>query len=87
MTRGGSNRRHTGPDIRQMPAGVCCVTQAAHTRLCDNPGGGMVREVGGMVKREGTWIYLWLIHVHGWQKSAQYCKAIILPLKRNKCNF
>ena len=31
VTRGGSNRRHRGPDIRQIPAGICCVTQAAHT--------------------------------------------------------
>ena len=32
-------------------------------------------------KTEGTYIYLWLIHVDVWQKSNQYCKAIILPLK------
>ena len=28
-------------------------------------------------KREGTYVYLWLIHVDVWQKLAQYCKAII----------
>ena len=33
--------------------------------------------VGGMFKREGTYVYLWLIHVV-WQKSTKYCKAIIL---------
>ena len=26
-------------------------------------------------------MYLWLIHVDVWQKSTQYCKAIILQLK------
>ena len=37
-------------------------------------------EVGEMFKREGTYVYLWLIHVDVWQKSTQYCK-IILQLK------
>ena len=40
--------------------------------------------MGGRFKREGTHIYLWLIHVDVWQKSTQYCKAIILHLKVNK---
>ena len=40
--------------------------------------------VGGMrFKTEGTYVYLWLIHVDVWQKPAQYCKAIILQLKMN----
>jgi len=39
------------------------------------------RERGGKFKREGTYVYLWLIHVDGWQKPTQYCKAIILQLK------
>jgi len=37
-----------------------------------------------MFKREGTYVHLWLIHVDVWQKSNQYCKAIILQLKINK---
>jgi len=36
---------------------------------------------GGRFKREGTYIYLWLIHVVVWQKPIQHCKAIILQLK------
>ena len=32
----------------------------------------------------GTYVYLWLMHVDGWQKPRQYCKAIILRLKINK---
>ena len=38
-------------------------------------------DVGGRFKREGTYVYLWLIHVGAWQKPTQYCKAIILQLK------
>ena len=30
---------------------------------------------------EGTYVYLWLIHVDVWQKPTQHCKAIILQLK------
>ena len=35
----------------------------------------------GRFKREGTYVYLWPIHVGVWQKPIQYSKAIILPLK------
>ena len=41
---------------------------------------GWERVGGG---REGTYVYLWLTHVDVWQKSNQYCKAIILQLKLN----
>ena len=41
-------------------------------------------EVEGRFKREGTYVYLWLIHVDVRQKLIQYCKAIILQLKINK---
>ena len=34
-----------------------------------------------------TYVYLWLIHVDVWQKSTQYCKAIILQLKIEKINL
>ena len=44
----------------------------------------MRREVGGMFRREGTCVYLWLIHVEVWQKPTQYCKAIILQSDINK---
>ena len=34
-------------------------------------------------------MYLWLIRVDVWQKTTQYCKAIILQLeeKKSKCIF
>ena len=34
--------------------------------------------VGESFKREGTYVYLWLIHIDVWQKPTQYCKEIIL---------
>ena len=30
-------------------------------------------EMEGRLKREGTYVYLWLIHVDVWQKPTQYC--------------
>ncbi|KAB0360204.1 hypothetical protein FD754_004360 [Muntiacus muntjak] len=35
-------------------------------------------------KKKGTYAYLWLIHVDVWQKLTQYCKPIILQLKKKK---
>jgi len=43
----------------------------------------MGRELGGRFKREGTWVYLWLIHVEVWQKPTQHYKAMILQFKIN----
>ena len=37
--------------------------------------------VGRRFKREGTYVYLWLIHVDIWQKPTQYYKVIILQLR------
>jgi len=48
--------------------------------LCDNLEGW---EVGRRFKREGTYVYLWLIYVDVWQKPTQHYKAIILQLKIN----
>ena len=39
-------------------------------------------EMGGRFKREGIYVYLWLIHVEIWQKTTTFCKAIILQLKK-----
>ena len=49
--------------------------------LCDDLEGW--DEAGGNFKREGIYVYLWLIHVDIWQKPRQYYKAIIFQLKRN----
>ena len=44
----------------------------------------MGREMGGSFKREGTYVYLWLIHADVSEKPIHYCKAIILQLKISK---
>ena len=49
--------------------------------LCDDLEGW--DEVGGSFKREGIYVYLWLIHVDIRQKPIQYYKAIILQIKIN----
>ena len=36
------------------------------------------REVGGGLRKEGTYVYPWQIHVNVWQKPWQYFKVIIL---------
>ena len=46
--------------------------------------GGMEREVGGRFTREGTYVYLRLVHVDVWQKPTQYYKVIILKFKMQK---
>ena len=43
--------------------------------------------MGGNFKREAIYVYLWLIHVEDWQKTAKFCKAIILQLKKNNKNW
>ena len=56
--------------------------------LCVNLEGWDGREVGGMFKNKGTYVYLWLIHVDIWHKSTQHCKIVILKLKTKwKKNF
>ena len=52
--------------------------------LCNNLEQWDGKGGGGRFKREGTYVYLWRIHVDVWQKPTQHCKAIILQLKRNK---
>jgi len=44
---------------------------------------GWAGGLGRRLKREGTYVYLWLIHTVVWQKPTQYCKAIILQFKTN----
>ena len=38
--------------------GICCMSQGTQTGALYQPGG-----VGGRFKREGIYVYLWLIHV------------------------
>ena len=52
--------------------------------LCDNLEGWDGLGGGGRFEREGTHVYLGLIHADVWQKPIQYCKAITLQLKINR---
>ena len=51
--------------------------------LCINLGGGMGRVMAASFKREGIYVYLWLIHVEVLQNTTKFYKAIILQLKNN----
>ena len=46
----------------------------------------MGRQMGESFKREGMYVYLWLIHVEVCQKTTKFWKAIILQLI-NKIKF
>ena len=56
--------------------------------LCDSldgwAGKGDGRRGGGVegFRKQGTYVYLWLIHVDVWQRPTQYFKVIILHLKK-----
>jgi len=41
----------------------------------------MGKEVRERFKREGIFVYVWLIHAVVWQKPTQLCKATVLQLK------
>ena len=57
--------------------------EAGHSKLCSGTAqrAGVGREVGGGVQDVGTHVHQWLIYVKVWQKSPQYCEAIIVQLK------
>ena len=58
--------------------------------LCGNLEGWDGLGGGRELRREGTYVYLWLIHVDVRQRPIQYCKAIVLQLKkrnRSQRNF
>ena len=48
---------------------------------------GWAKGVGGRSEREGTCVYLKLIHLVVRQKLTQHCKAIILQLKKKKSDW
>ena len=65
-----------------MASGNLLYDTGSSNLLCDNLEGW--DGVGwGSFKREGTDVYLWLIHVEVWQKPTQHCKAITLQLQIN----
>ena len=40
--------------------------------------------MGGKFTKEGTYVYLWLIHVDVWQMPTQCCKAVIFQFGKKK---
>ena len=38
---------------------------------------GMGREMRALLRRQGTYVYLWLIHVDVWQKPTHYKEVIL----------
>ena len=58
------------------------MAQETQTRLWINLEGWDGEGMGGRFKREGTYVYLWLIHVEVRQITTKFCKAIILQLKK-----
>ena len=46
--------------------------------LCINLEGWDGEGDGREVQKGGIYVYLWLIHAEVWQKTAKFCKAIIL---------
>ena len=62
---------------------ICCMAQETQTGALYQPGGvGWGREMGGRFETEGIRVYLWLIHGEVLQKTAKFCKAIILQYKK-----
>ena len=73
--KGGGREVQEGGD-RDIPGGSVAKT------LCFQCRGPGFKPWSGN-KREGTDVYLWLIHTDVWQKPAQFCKSFILQLKIN----
>ena len=76
---------YTQPCVKQIASGKLLYNTGSSTQYymtiqMDGIGWG----VGRRFKREGTCVYLWLIHVFVWQKPTQNCKAIIPQLKKNQ---
>ena len=61
-----------------------CLINAVYDIFGFEPCEIVIQNLKKETKREGTYVYLWLIHVDVWQKPAQYCKAIICQLKKRE---
>ena len=56
---------------------ICYIAQETQTGYCVNLE-GWDGEADGRELQEGIYVYLWLIYVDVWQKTAKFCKEIIL---------
>ena len=84
----GKNRERstdilTLPEVKCVTGSRCIAYRELSLVLCDAPDGwdGKMR---GRLQREGTDVYLRLIHVAIQQKPTQHCEAIILQFKRKR---
>ena len=86
--RGQTERRactYTHYQCKQRASGdLPCDTGSSTKCSVTNQRGGMGWKMGRVLRREGTCVYLWLIHVDVWQKPTQYYKAIVLQLKKTQ---
>ena len=94
MDTGGGQEGEGGCKGVRMEYKLSYVKQIANGNLLQDSGNsnwgsvtrqraGIGKEVKGILKREGRQ----LIHVDVWQKTTQYCKAIIFQLKINTFNL
>ena len=58
--------------------GACCTAQGAQLRDDLERWDGAA---GGRYKKEGIYVYIWMIYFVVHQKLIQHCKAIILQFK------
>ena len=76
---------YISPRVKQIAHGNLLYDAGNSNQGCETTERGIMGwEVGGRLKREGTELYIWLVHVDVCQKPAQYCKAIILQFKINR---
>ena len=75
---------HTLPYVKQIANSNLQYDSGGSNQRSGTTGrSGMGSEVDGRSNREGTFVYVWLIHVVVWQ-YCKYCKAIIFQLKIKK---
>ena len=78
----GENNMETYTTISKTANGnLLCDSGNSNRSSVTTYGSGMGREMGGRIKREGTYMYLWLIHFDIWQKTTQFGKVMILQFK------
>ena len=68
----GESNMETYITICREPMRICSMTQGLKQGLSNNLHGWDREEVG----REGTYVYLWLIHVGIWQKTTTSVKQL-----------
>ena len=77
----GSMETYILPHIKGTASGNLLYDAGSSSQVfCDNREGRDGEEGG----REGTYVYLWLIHVDVWQKPTQYCNY---PPIKNRIKF